>query len=167
MLGRWPPYWQSVQAKYLISIGSKKSPIRRAASIIHQFFLLSWNLWSYCNDWLHGTADILATAKRIDLDTSIAEAISLGSTGMTITTSCHFLCVPILTLSRYSIPLKEQWLSSICLRKKAITAHLQPVAPLFIGGSLYEGTTGAYSAASLGFTFHPPIPIHFKIYVLH
>ena len=71
LLGRWSPRWQRVQSNYLLSIDSKKSLRRWTAAIIRQFFLLSWDMWSYRNDRLHGNAGILATAKHAKLDAGI------------------------------------------------------------------------------------------------
>jgi hypothetical protein len=129
-LGRWSPRWQIIQSNYLLSIGSKKSPRRWTAAIIHQFFLLSWDMWSYRNHRLHGNAGILALAKHAELDASIAASLALGRTGMTPQTR-HFLYIPLNVLSGYSIALKEQWLSSVRIGRKTFTLDLQQAAPFF------------------------------------
>ena len=130
MLERWFPQWQRVQSNHLLSIGSKKSPRRWTAAIIHQFFLLGWDMWIYQNDRLHGNADILASAKHAELDASISAAITLEPTGMTTHTR-HFLYVSLITITGYSIALKEQWLASVNLGRKAFTLDLQQAAPFF------------------------------------
>ena len=87
-------------------------------------------MWSYQIDRLHGNAGILALAKHAKLDASISAAIALGPAGMTPQTR-HFLYVPLITLTENSIALKEQWLSSVLIGRKAFTLDLQQAAPLF------------------------------------
>ena len=85
---------------------------------------------SYSNERLHGNACILARAKHAKLDASIPVSIALGHTGM-IPQARHFLYVPLITLTGYSIALKEQWLSSVHLGRKTFTLDFQQAAPFF------------------------------------
>ena len=106
-LGRWSLKWQQMQSNHLISMSSKKSPRRWTAAILHQFFLLSWDMWSYRNKRLHGNAGILALAKHVELDASITASLALGHTGMTPQTR-HFLYVPLITLTGYSVQYEQR-----------------------------------------------------------
>ena len=128
MMGRWSPRWQQVQSNHLLPLGSKKSPRRWTDAIIRQFFLLSLDMWSYRNERLYGNAGILALAKHAELDTNIAASLALGHTGMTPQTR-HFLYVPVITLTGYPIALKEQWISSVRIGRKAFTIDLQQPHP--------------------------------------
>ena len=87
-------------------------------------------MWSYRNDRLHGNAGILALAKHAELDANITAPLALGDTGMT-PQDHHFLYVPLITLTGYPIALKEQWLSSVQIGRKAFTIDLQQAAPFF------------------------------------
>ena len=87
-------------------------------------------MWSYRNNRLHGNAGILALAKYAELDTNITASLALGRTGMTPQTR-HFLYVPIITLTGYYIALKEQWLYSVQIGRKAFTIDHQQDAPFF------------------------------------
>lgn len=128
LLGRWSPRWQHIQAAHYLSIGSRRSPRRWTSSIIHQFFLLCWDFWQSRNDRLHGSAGIQARTQHASLDESIEDELNQGPEGLTVTTR-HFLHIPLVSLKRYSISHKEQWLASVRIGRRDFAAHLQPAAP--------------------------------------
>ena len=87
-------------------------------------------MWSYHNDRLHDNAGVLASAKHAELDASISAEIALGPTGM-ISHTRHFLYVNLSTLNGCSVALKQQWLASVTLGRKAFAIDLQQAAPFF------------------------------------
>ena len=87
-------------------------------------------MWSYRNGRLRGNAGILASAKHAKLDANISAAIALRPTGM-ITYARRFLYVPLNTLNGYFVALKQPWLASVNLGRKAFTIDLYQAVPFF------------------------------------
>lgn len=56
-LGFLAEAWQEIQASYLRSTGSRKSPRRWMAALIAKLWDVSWDMWSYCNYQVHSTVD--------------------------------------------------------------------------------------------------------------
>ena len=47
VLGRWSPLWQTVQAKYVSSFGSKPFPRQWAIAVIEKLVMITWDMWQF------------------------------------------------------------------------------------------------------------------------
>ena len=113
LLGRWSSYCQHIHAAYFFLIGSRHSPWRWTASIIHQFFLLlCWDFWHSGNDRLHRTAGTLAHTHHASLNKNIEDELNQWPDGLTFN-SHHFLHISLALLKQFSLSRKEQRLSSV------------------------------------------------------
>ena len=128
LLGRWSPRWYQIQADYYSHIGSKRSPKRWATAIIHQFFLTSWDLWTYRNERLHGPGGTLDAEQHQSLDASITSELAIGAVGA-LPQSHSLLQTPFQVLQGYTLTAKRQWLATIHLARKQYAAPVPPVQP--------------------------------------
>ena len=128
LLGRCSPLWHQIQAAHYSQIGSKRSPLRWATAIIHQFFLTCWDLWTYQNDRLHGPGGTLAAEQHQSLDASISSELAIGTAGA-LPQSHSLLQTPFQVLQGYTLTAKRQWLATIHLARKQYAAPVQPAQP--------------------------------------
>ena len=119
-------------------------------------------MWSNRNNQLHSNAGILAMAKHAEVDTSITASIALGPAGMTTHTR-HFLFVPLITITRYSIPLMEQCLASVNLGRKTFTLDLQQAAPFSQEAAFMRNWQESLQQKPQVSSSFPPFHIYFRI----
>ena len=120
--------WRTLQHSHYVSIGSKRTSLRWATTVIHQLLLTAWDLWQFRNNRLHGETGPLALAQHTVLDAQIAEDLTIGGAGMLRDTT-HLLSIPVATLKSYTLVHKRLWLESVRLgRKQFAQAHTPPPA---------------------------------------
>ena len=127
-LGRWSFKWQTIQAKYLVSIGSRRSSSRWATAIINKLMNTVWTIWQTRINLKFGKDGTVQRSLHDNLNQAITAHFQQGEANLITRDKYLLRSYSTESLFEYNISSKQSWLDRITSAREAF-AMAEPVPP--------------------------------------
>ena len=127
-LGRWSFKWQTVQEKYLVRIGSRRSSSRWTTAIINKLMNTVWKIWQTRINLKFGKDGTVQRSLHDALNQAITAQFQQGETHLITRDKYLLRSYTTEALFEYNISSKQSWLNRIISAREAF-AMAEPVPP--------------------------------------
>ena len=139
-LGRWSFKWQSVQQKYLFSIGRRRSSSRLATAIINKLMTTVWKIWESRINLKFSKDGTVQRSLHAKLNQAISAHFQQGEENLITRDKYLLRTYSTDALFEYNICSKQSWLDRMNSAREAF-AMAKPVPPTTTQQSLHDYVT--------------------------
>ena len=118
MVGRWSVKWQDIQEKFNKSMKNKRSHRRWATAIIRKLLTISWAIWDFRNDQVHGPDSRRMHKLNKELNCAIRAEYLISYTDLLPINHHWFTDQSPLQLINSDATKKQDWLKIVRLARK-------------------------------------------------
>jgi len=121
--------WQGTIARYLISLNSKKTPLRWVSALIRKLWEVSWDMWDDRNQALHQEGENEKLKGILELNRKIAFEKELGIDALMFSDEKALFSKDTEIIQNMPLQHKEAWLDKVEKARLSCTFRNQSFMP--------------------------------------